>query len=498
VIGIAFLCWGQSILVESRGAIGQAVFSFRVYGWGWAVKKTIPASTVVLVGLMLLLRFTDLFGLGDFFEPKTETEKYLDRLLAAVDGVSDAMAEVKDAASACPALSNISSKVDALTMVLYELHSIEERYKDEKVSKARKDRIVERIQTASQRFQGELERIAKMPDLPASFAESMDKKFIYLEAAPIPGSSATILRDMALRQPGPGKFSQLANSFRPAGNPISRPPVPPENPALRGVREIQEQQQQERVRQRQEAERRASEDRERLQKQQQEEMARLEIERKKEEAGPDPSDPEYFEKLADRLESNDWNKRDKAIKALLKKKPDDVPSRETRKQIAQAFKSLAEEPSSFGQQKELAIRGLVIWGGKHSGPILLKILKASYGSEQNQVMQALGEIHYGPAAEAIAARLGNAMCHEYAARALLEIGPEAEPVVIEAAASEIPAVCLTAVQLLGEWGTAKCIPVLSQGYSSRNMTVRTACRDALRKVRARMKEAKEKGNSGET
>ena len=92
------------------------------------------------------------------------------------------------------------------------------------------------------------------------------------------------------------------------------------------------------------------------------------------------------------MSSTEPAKRQRAINALLKTTPDDVPSLETRKQIAKAFKRLAESPDTFGREKEQAIRGLVIWGGKYSGPILLGLLNTAHGSDQRHLIQALGEI----------------------------------------------------------------------------------------------------------
>ena len=69
---------------------------------------------------------------------------------------------------------------------------------------------------------------------------------------------------------------------------------------------------------------------------------------------------------------------------------------------------------------------------------------------------------------------------------------------MQVAVSEKPWVSLAAVNLLGDLGTAKCLPLLSKGLTSRNLQLRQACRDAVRKVRLRIKEAREKNKSRET
>jgi hypothetical protein len=205
----------------------------------------------------------------------------------------------------------------------------------------------------------------------------------------------------------------------------------------------------------------------------------------------DPSDPKFYDKLADVLLSGDRSEVERAAEVLLQHTPAEVASAEVKKKIARGFKQLAED--EHGPAKKKAIRGLVIWGGKYSGPILLRMLNDSHSFDDAEVIKALGEIKYGPAALAIAARLGNHFSHDCAFTALQDLGPAAEDALVRVALSEDPKVCLAAVDLLAENGTEKCLPLLSKGFSSRNLMVREACKEAIRKVKARLKEGKDDG-----
>lgn len=433
--------------------------------------------SVVCIAIVLILRATDIF------EPKTESEKYCDQVTAAMNEAADVLARVRDDASARAAVSDVARTLVTLRDLLRQLPSQMELAKNVKVSKAREERVSGNLNRAADRFKNELERICQMPSLPAELVSCLGShlsSFAGLDCRY--GSDAAIARMMSQHFRNP----PLIQHGHPAPSAVNTPPPPPETPAQREAREKQEKQ----------AELEAKERAERLRKEQ-EEARRQDEERRKEEAGPDPSDPKYFQKLVERMNSNDSAKRKKAIDALLKITPDDIPEFDTRKQIAKAFKRLAESPETFGKEKTQAIRGLVIWGGKHSGPILLRLLNTSHGSDQKPLIEALGEIMYSPAADAIAAKLATANCRDCAIQALQAIGPEAEPAVMQVAASQNLRVCLTAVSLLGDLGTTKSLPLLSKGLSSRNGQLREACREAMRRIKIRGKKARDKIDSEE-
>jgi hypothetical protein len=208
----------------------------------------------------------------------------------------------------------------------------------------------------------------------------------------------------------------------------------------------------------------------------------------KKERGPDPSDPDYYEKLADLMAGSDHFAKEKAIDALLNATPEQVPSAETRKKIARNFKKIAEGDNHFDKVK--AIKGLTIWGGKYSVPILLKMLDEAHRTDQEEIIKALGDLKDPQAADALAARLGDFFTHESAYSALKQMGGGAEDALIAAGPSDNPKICLSAIELLGETGTEKSFPMLREAQTSRNVEVRNAAKAAMKKIVARQNKAK--------
>jgi hypothetical protein len=210
-------------------------------------------------------------------------------------------------------------------------------------------------------------------------------------------------------------------------------------------------------------------------------------ERKREEEGGDPNDPAYYDRLAEMVASDEYYKREKAIRVLLRTSPSKVTA-EQKKKIARAFKQLAED--QHASLKEETIKGLVIWGGKFSGPILLKMYKGSRGFDAEHIIKALGDIKYAKAAPDLAAKLGDFFLGKHVAAALREMGEEAEDALLVVAPTSDAEVCLAAVELLGDCGTVKSLPVLRKGAASRNWRVRDASKEAIRKILARKNAAK--------
>ncbi len=187
------------------------------------------------------------------------------------------------------------------------------------------------------------------------------------------------------------------------------------------------------------------------------------------------------------LASDNYLKRDKAIAVLLRTSPAQVTA-EQKKKIARAFKELLEDDRGF--HREQAIKGLVIWAGKYAGPILLTMLDQSRPIEVEHVIKALGDIKYAKAAPTLATKLGDFFVGKLAAQALRQMGEEAEDAVLLVAPTQDPNVCLAAVQVLGDCGTVKSLPLLRKGATSRNWKVRDASKEAIRKILARKNAAK--------
>ena len=69
------------------------------------------------------------------------------------------------------------------------------------------------------------------------------------------------------------------------------------------------------------------------------------------------------------------------------------------------------------------------------------------------------------------------------------MGPMAEDALIKAAPSDDAKVSLAAVQLLGEVGTKKSLPLLAKAGKSTNLDVRSAAKDAAKAILERSKTA---------
>ena len=124
-------------------------------------------------------------------------------------------------------------------------------------------------------------------------------------------------------------------------------------------------------------------------------------------------------------------------------------------------------------------------------PLLLELLEDDPAFIKDDLYSALGELKDGRAAGPMAARLGNFFEHQKAYQCLRRIGPAAEDALLEVAPSNDPNVCLAAIQLLGEVGTAKSYAILREGLRSRNPDVKAAAKLALKKVREREQRAEE-------
>ena len=217
--------------------------------------------------------------------------------------------------------------------------------------------------------------------------------------------------------------------------------------------------------------------------------------REKEERGPDPSDPQYYDNLVERMLSGNFSHRDKAIAALLVADPAQVPA-DAAKKIARGFKTLADGDNIFDRRK--AIKGLVIWGGKYSVPILLRMLDADGFSNQEEILKGLAELKDPRAAKVFAARLGDFRFHQLAVSALNDMGSGAEDAVLEVAPSEDAKICIAALTVLGNIGTDKSISMLQKGQASRNTNVRTVARESMRMVNVRIREEKAKAKAKAT
>src|SRR5690606_1646812 len=106
-------------------------------------------------------------------------------------------------------------------------------------------------------------------------------------------------------------------------------------------------------------------------------------------------------------------------------------------------------------EKEDAIRGLVIWGGKHSAPLLIQLLEQERFRVPEALLDGLATYKDPKGAEAVCKLLGRIPSHDKAVSTLRKMGDVAEDALMKAAPSNDPKVSLAAIELLGDVGTNK-------------------------------------------
>lgn len=192
-----------------------------------------------------------------------------------------------------------------------------------------------------------------------------------------------------------------------------------------------------------------------------------------------------YARLAQQLNSDDVFKKREAAETLLKVRPGDVANADTRKLIARGYKALADDARGF--EKETALRGMVVWGGKYAAPVIIEMLERDGRHPSKEYFSALAQLKDPRGAEAIAKYLGDFFSHDEAVAALRRMGPAAEDALIEAAPSNNPDASVAAVLLLGDVGGEKSLPILTKASGARNPQVKQAARDAIKKIRHRQK-----------
>jgi hypothetical protein len=476
-----------------------------------------------------------------------EPERTMRAMIAAADDVADTLQSIRDADSARAATDTVDRKFGLLCSLLGKLPVVIRENPNARVSTKKFDELSQSMNSAFTRLRTEQERLDGVAALPAEFwkvlaTHSLDFHIKYMEVS-LPALTASIGEDLQfsrnvrdLRQKvgyeevvriefanmradlvanacerlqklapgatlhhmesdnrmrvelGPVKdFNVFASavdfgdvvvrneSKRLLSVNVHRTKLGAKADTAEEENQLEAKQREERWRR--EAEERAARDREEAK---QREAARI-----KEEG--DPNAPDYYDKLAELATSNDVFQQGKAVHKLLQSSPSQVTF-EQRKKIAKAFKQLAEDDRA--PMREETIKGLVIWGGVYSGPILLEILEHPvHPRDEERAIKALGDIKYAKAAPALAAKLSKRHLHECVGRALRRLGEDAEDALIVVAPSPKELTCLAAVELLGDCGTKKCLPVLRRGASSRSMRIRSASKEAIRKVMARQNAA---------
>ena len=205
----------------------------------------------------------------------------------------------------------------------------------------------------------------------------------------------------------------------------------------------------------------------------------------------DESAPDYHAKLAKRLRDGSVFEQREATEKLLRIDPASVVDKEVRAEIARSFRDLAMDSP---HPDDGAVEGLALWGGKHSVPLLIRLMeKQSRMKVDDAIYDGLAEHPTPEGAEAVAARVGNFFDGEMAASCLKRMGAVAEDAVIEVAPSDNLDVNLFALDFLADFGTKKSYPLLQRARKSPNPQIKEAAAKALREIRLR----KEKDKTGE-
>jgi hypothetical protein len=201
---------------------------------------------------------------------------------------------------------------------------------------------------------------------------------------------------------------------------------------------------------------------------------------------PASTDPDYHQKLSElMIDATNKFAADNAIEELLRIRPVDVQDKDVRKKIARNFRDLASKDGPLADAK--AIRGLVLYGGKFSVPILVDLLERERLVSAREIFDGLAEYPDPRGAEAVAKRLGDKLNQDAAVRALRAMGPVAEAALMKAAPSNDSDVSLAAVQLLGEVGTQKSLTLLAKAARSTNPEVAEAAKASIKAIRERVK-----------
>lgn len=199
-----------------------------------------------------------------------------------------------------------------------------------------------------------------------------------------------------------------------------------------------------------------------------------------------PNSPLFFVANLNELTLGSHFEFAEALQRLAVANPENCQDIQTRRAIARRIRDIVVDKSSHSRDE--AIRPLVVWGGKHSVPILIDLLaEGRLGGEREQVIAALA-LHPTPeGAAAVAKLVGNFFVHDEACQTLRKMGPVAEDALIKIAPSDEPKISIAAITMLGDCGSEKSLELLRQARSSTNPEIKFLAREATKKINERVK-----------
>ena len=172
-----------------------------------------------------------------------------------------------------------------------------------------------------------------------------------------------------------------------------------------------------------------------------------------------PDDPNFFKQNLADLKSSDFFRQEKALNRLVSVDVSKLTDPEMRKEVAQAMREVAFNDSAMPNMRSVAVRGLVHWGGKFSGPLLVQLLVEDDHFLNDEVYKQLAIVKEPTAIDPLVAKLMG-FDSENAAKCLAAFGPAAEDSVLANTRADNFITSRTVVQLLAKIGTKKSLPAL--------------------------------------
>ena len=223
------------------------------------------------------------------------------------------------------------------------------------------------------------------------------------------------------------------------------------------------------------------------------EMAAAEPEAKprRSQAPTNPKDLDFFKQNLAALQNGRRLDKEDSLRRLVNADTSKLNDPEMRNAIAKAIRDVAFDNSAMSNTRRLAIRGLVHWGGKFAGPVLVDLLRKEPAFIEDEIYKQLAILKEPSAIDLLVERLveSGGIQGKEVAQCLVAYGPAAEDSVLANTRAEDPMTTRLILQVLAEIGTKKSLPALQ---SLRNVIFANMIKDDLQRA-VQMIEQREKG-----
>lgn len=202
-----------------------------------------------------------------------------------------------------------------------------------------------------------------------------------------------------------------------------------------------------------------------------------------------PSNPQFVKNNIKLLQTGTIKEKKAALLRLCTVSAQLASADEDRKIVAPAIKSFIDQKDNSVFDRAKAIKGLPVWGGSYSTPILLDIIKSdNFGPIARACFEALAQLKDPRSAETLVdVMLNDHMNSDEAAECLKAIGPVAEEAVLKAPKPKDFIVAEKVIEVLGEIGGRKSLLKLSS-YRREDFyrMVQSEVEEARAKIQRRM------------